>query len=49
MTSKPMRIVRARTNNLKNVSVEIPKGRIVAFTGVSGSGKSSLLFDTDRR
>ncbi|PZU25649.1 MAG: daunorubicin resistance protein DrrC [Shinella sp.] len=46
MTEKPMRIVRARTNNLKNVSVEIPKDRIVAFTGVSGSGKSSLLFDT---
>ncbi|MFE3839322.1 ATP-binding cassette domain-containing protein [Pseudogemmobacter sonorensis] len=41
-----MRIVRARTNNLKNVTVDIPKRRIVAFTGVSGSGKSSLLFDT---
>jgi excinuclease UvrABC ATPase subunit len=41
-----MRIVRARTNNLKNVTVEIPKRQIVVFTGVSGSGKSSLLFDT---
>jgi len=41
-----MRIVRARTNNLKNVSIEIPKRRIVVFTGISGSGKSSLLFDT---
>lgn len=46
MTDSPMRIVRARTNNLKNVTLDIPKRRIVAFTGVSGSGKSSLLFDT---
>ena len=36
----------ARTHNLKNVSVEIPRGKIVAFTGLSGSGKSSLAFDT---
>jgi excinuclease UvrABC ATPase subunit len=36
----------AHTNNLKNISVEIPKHKLVAFTGVSGSGKSSLLFDT---
>ncbi len=33
-------------NNLKNVSLEIPKDKLVTFTGVSGSGKSSLLFDT---
>lgn len=33
-------------NNLKNVSLEIPKGKIVVFTGVSGSGKSSIVFDT---
>ena len=33
-------------NNLKNVSVEIPKRKIVVFTGVSGSGKSSIVFDT---
>ncbi len=36
----------ARVNNLKDVSVEIPKRRLTAFTGVSGSGKSSLVFDT---
>ena len=36
----------ARVNNLKDVSVEIPKRRLTAFTGVSGSGKSSLVFST---
>src|SRR3970040_2483230 len=36
----------ARENNLKNVSVEIPKRRLTVFTGVSGSGKSSLVFAT---
>lgn len=36
----------AHANNLKNISVEIPKHKVVAFTGISGSGKSSLLFDT---
>jgi len=36
----------ARTHNLKNVSLEIPKNKVVVFTGVSGSGKSSLVFDT---
>jgi excinuclease UvrABC ATPase subunit len=39
-------IQNAHTNNLKNISVEIPKNKLVVFTGVSGSGKSSLLFDT---
>ncbi|MEU0626479.1 excinuclease ABC subunit UvrA, partial [Streptomyces sp. NPDC005989] len=39
-------VVGARTNNLRNVSVSIPKGRLVAFTGVSGSGKTSLAIDT---
>jgi excinuclease UvrABC ATPase subunit len=45
---KPDKIViaNARTHNLKNVSLEIPRDRIVVFTGVSGSGKSSLVFDT---
>src|SRR6201992_3402440 len=36
----------ARENNLKDVSVDIPKRRLTVFTGVSGSGKSSLVFDT---
>jgi excinuclease UvrABC ATPase subunit len=36
----------ARENNLKNVSLRIPKRKIVIFTGVSGSGKSSIVFDT---
>ena len=36
----------ARENNLKNISIDIPKHQITVFTGVSGSGKSSLLFDT---
>ena len=36
----------ARQNNLKNIDVEIPRNKIVLFTGVSGSGKSSLVFDT---
>src|ERR1700716_3709099 len=36
----------ARENNLKDVSVEIPKRQLTVFTGVSGSGKSSLVFDT---
>lgn len=35
-----------RQNNLKNISLDIPKGKIVVFTGVSGSGKSSIVFDT---
>ncbi|MFD8591725.1 excinuclease ABC subunit UvrA [Streptomyces sp. NPDC059637] len=39
-------VVGARTNNLRDVSLSIPKGRVVAFTGVSGSGKTSLAIDT---
>ena len=41
-----IRVLGARENNLKDVSVEIPKRRLTVFTGVSGSGKSSLVFDT---
>nr|WP_145485813.1 MULTISPECIES: excinuclease ABC subunit UvrA [Streptomyces] len=41
-----IRVHGARENNLKDVSVEIPKRRLTLFTGVSGSGKSSLVFDT---
>src|SRR5687768_10659903 len=41
-----IRVQGARENNLKDVSIEIPKRRLTAFTGVSGSGKSSLVFDT---
>jgi excinuclease UvrABC ATPase subunit len=41
-----IKITGARQNNLKNLSVEIPKRKIVVFTGVSGSGKSSLVFET---
>ena len=41
-----IRVQGARVNNLKDVSVEIPKRRLTVFTGVSGSGKSSLVFGT---
>jgi excinuclease UvrABC ATPase subunit len=41
-----IRVLGARENNLKDVSVEIPKRALTVFTGVSGSGKSSLVFDT---
>ncbi|MEZ5406389.1 MAG: excinuclease ABC subunit UvrA [Acidimicrobiales bacterium] len=41
-----IRVHGARENNLKNVSIAIPKRRLTVFTGVSGSGKSSLVFDT---
>jgi excinuclease UvrABC ATPase subunit len=41
-----IRVHGARVNNLKDLSIEIPKRRLTVFTGVSGSGKSSLVFDT---
>ncbi|HUH41516.1 MAG TPA: excinuclease ABC subunit UvrA [Sulfurimonas sp.] len=41
-----IKIVGARENNLKNISLEIPKNQLVVFTGLSGSGKSTLAFDT---
>src|ERR671923_3065595 len=41
-----IRVLGARENNLKDVSIEIPKRRLSVFTGVSGSGKSSLVFAT---
>ena len=36
----------ARVNNLKNIDIELPKNKLIVMTGVSGSGKSSLAFDT---
>ncbi|MFA6077158.1 MAG: excinuclease ABC subunit UvrA [Candidatus Paceibacterota bacterium] len=41
-----IRVVGARTHNLKNITVEMPRNKMVVITGVSGSGKSSLAFDT---
>ncbi len=41
-----IRVIADKVNNLKNVSLEIPKKKITVFTGVSGSGNSSLVFDT---
>src|SRR5579864_1233041 len=41
-----IKIKGAREHNLKNINVEIPKNKLVVFTGLSGSGKSSLAFDT---
>ena len=46
MESDVIKIRGARVHNLKNVDVDIPKNKLVVITGISGSGKSSLAFDT---
>lgn len=46
MNKELILVQNAHTNNLKNITLEIPKHKLITFTGVSGSGKSSLLFDT---
>lgn len=46
MPSNTIRVVGARVHNLKNITVEIPRDKFVVITGLSGSGKSSLAFDT---
>jgi excinuclease ABC subunit A len=46
MSLKSIRVVGAREHNLKNITVEIPRDKLVVITGLSGSGKSSLAFDT---
>jgi len=45
-TKEQITVIGARENNLKNISIQIPKNKLVVITGVSGSGKSSLAFDT---
>ena len=46
MSNDAIKIIGARAHNLKNISVEIPRGKLIVVTGLSGSGKSSLAFDT---
>ena len=46
MSKEYIRIKGARAHNLKNVDLTIPRNKLVVFTGLSGSGKSSLAFDT---
>ena len=46
MPTNNLRVVGAREHNLKNITVEIPRDKLVVMTGLSGSGKSSLAFDT---
>lgn len=46
MTKNTIKIKGAKVNNLKNIDLEIPRDKMVVFTGLSGSGKSSLAFDT---
>ena len=47
--SEFIKIRGARENNLKNISLDIPKGKIVAFAGVSGSGKTSIVLIPSHR
>ena len=46
MKQEFIEVINGRENNLKNIHVQIPRGKITIFTGVSGSGKSSIVFDT---
>ena len=46
MKNEIIKIIGARENNLKNISLELPKNKLIVFTGLSGSGKSTLAFDT---
>ncbi|WP_066307057.1 excinuclease ABC subunit UvrA [Bacillus sp. FJAT-29814] len=46
MIQEYIELINARENNLKNINLQIPKGKITIFTGVSGSGKSSIVFDS---
>ncbi|MBV9845987.1 MAG: hypothetical protein JOZ47_13060, partial [Kutzneria sp.] len=46
MSKRTIQIRGARTNNLKSLDIDVPRGQVVVFVGVSGSGKSSLVFDT---
>jgi len=45
-TKRIISVQGAREHNLKNVSIELPRDKLIVFTGLSGSGKSSLAFDT---
>ena len=46
MEEEQLEIIGARAHNLKNISLTIPRNKLVVLTGLSGSGKSSLAFDT---
>ena len=46
LEEKFIKVIGAKEHNLKNVSIQIPKNELVVVTGLSGSGKSSLVFDT---